>query len=212
MSQSKPETIQSLALDFIEQRNEFTFKKLMERLKPGLLIFVSRFVNNDYDMCNEIVSSTFISVWEKIDQYNSDYNFSTWTYAIAKNEALGQLRLSRRNLSHEKLTQNHSRILRMYSSPFYMDLECVGPNEEELTQRLYDIALEEIYSLKEPYQSVMVEREIYKKQLYDIARDLDWNLNTVKTRLRKARMDIADSIKKKYPELMEAYNDGITSV
>lgn len=200
-------TIQSLALNFIENnKNEIIFKKLIDRLKPGLLIFVSKYIS-DRDICEEIVSKTFISVWEKINQYNTKYNFSTWIYAIAKNEALGQLRINQKNLSHEKLTENHSKILRLYSTPVYMNLECVGLSGEELTQHLYDLTLKEISILEEPYKTVMIERELNKKQLQDIAIDLKWNLNTVKTRLRKARQDIADNLSNKYPELIEAYNE-----
>ena len=37
----------------------------------------------------------------------------------------------------------------------------------------------------------MIERELNQKQLNDIAYDLGWNLNTVKTRLTKARKNVA---------------------
>jgi len=200
-------SVQSLALDFVHERSEYNFKKLIERLKPGLYLYVKKFVGNDRDLCNEIISQTFISIWEKINQYNSDYNFSTWTYAIAKNEALGQLRLNKRTLSHEQLTESQSRILKLYSNVFIMDSECVGPNNDELTQHLYELTLKEINLLNEPYKTVMLEREINKKQLQDIAENLNWNLNTVKTRLRKARTDIAQNLTKKYPELIESYNE-----
>jgi len=203
---SNGKIIQELALNFINDRSEFNFKKLMDRLKPGLLLFVGRMIP-DRDLKEEIVSKTFISIWEKIEQYNSQYNFSTWTYAIAKNEALGQLRISQRNISHEKLTENHSKILRLYSAPVYMDLECIGPSGEDLTQHLYDLTLKEIDLLEEPYKTVMYEREVNRKQLQLIAEDLEMNLNTVKTRLRKARRDIKDNLEKKYPELIEAYNE-----
>jgi RNA polymerase sigma-70 factor, ECF subfamily len=206
--EKKPiKSIQSLAIDFVNERTESNFKNLIERLKPGLLLFVRKYVGNNRDLCNEIVSQTFISIWEKIDQYDRIHNFSTWVYAIAKNDALGQLRLGKRNLSHEQLTENQSKTLRMYSGAFYMDLECVGPSGEELTQHLYDLTIKEINLLEEPYKTVMVEREVNKKQLQDIADSLEWNLNTVKTRLRKARQEIADNLTKKYPELIEAYNE-----
>lgn len=199
------ESLQSLALDFVAMRSEVSFKKLLDRMKPGLMLFVKRFVGNDRDMCEEIVSQTFINIWEKIDQYNPEYNFSTWTYAIAKNEALGQLRQSKRNVSHEQMVENQSKVLKLYSGAFYMDLECVGPRGNELTQYLYDLTIKEIHCLEEPYRTVMLQREVNKLQLQDIADELQWNLNTVKTRLRKARKDIADSLTKKYPELIEAY-------
>jgi len=200
-------SIQSLAIDFVNNRTESNFKNLIDRIKPGLYLFVRKYVGNNKDLCNEIVSQTFISIWEKIDQYDKIHNFSTWVYAIAKNDALGQLRLGKRNLSHEQLTENQSKTLRMYSGAFYMDLECIGPNEEELTQHLYELTIKEINLLDEPYKTVMVEREVNKKQLQDIADSLEWNLNTVKTRLRKARQEIADNLTKKYPELIEAYNE-----
>jgi len=202
----KSKSIQSLAVEFIEERNNKTFSTLIDRLKPGLMLFANRYVK-DNDICQEIVSQTFISVWEKLDQYDSKYSFSTWVYAIAKNEAFGQLRQSKRNVSHDKLTENHSNILKIYSPTVIMDLECMGPSGDELTVHLYDLALMEISGLDEPYRTVMYEREINKKQLHDIADHLGWNLNTVKTRLRKAKQEIADNLTKKYPELIDAYNE-----
>lgn len=206
MHGKEPKSIQSLALDFLEKRDNFTFSKLINRLEPGLMLFAKKYIK-DEDIRKEVVSQTFISVWEKIEQYDTKYNFSTWVYAIAKNEAFGQLRQSKKNLSHDKLVENHSRILKIYSPEVHMNLECMGPSGDELRAQLYDLTLREISDLEEPYRTVMYEREINKKQLQDIAEDLEWNLNTVKTRLRKAKQDIADNLMKKYPELIEAYNE-----
>lgn len=202
----KENSIQAVALEFIEKRDDSTFRTLINRLKPGLISYTYKYVN-DIELCKEIVSKTFIAVWEKLDQYNSKYNFSTWVYAIAKNESLGQLRIKKRNLSHEKLTENHSKLLKQYSPVVTMNMEVIGPSGEELTHCLYEKTIEEINLLQEPYKTVMVEREINQKRLQDIAADLNWNLSTVKTRLRKARKDIATSLKEKHPDLLEAYYD-----
>jgi len=199
-------SIQTLALDFIERKNNSTFEKLIERLKPGLTSFVYKYIQ-DRDIINEVLSQTFISIWEKIDQYNSKYNFSTWVYAIAKNEALGQIRIGNKSLSHETLTQNHSKILKLYSSTDHFETEVIGPTGEKLIQELYDASLSAINKLKEPYKTVMIEREVNRKQLQTIADELGWNTSTVKTRLRKARKDIAENIKKQYPDLVSAYNE-----
>lgn len=97
-------SIQTLALKFIKTKGEVEFGMLMERLKPGLFSFVYKYLQ-DVDLAKEAVSQSFISMWEKIDQYNPQYNFSTWAYAIAKNESLGLLRIKNKTLSHEKLTE-----------------------------------------------------------------------------------------------------------
>lgn len=204
MISNKKTTIQEIALEFLQKRNDETFRKIISRLKPGLLSHTFRFVNNT-EISKEIVEKTFISVWEKIDQYKREYNFSTWVYAIAKNEALGQLRTIRKMLSHDKLTENSSKILKDFSPVFNMDIEVFGPKNEEITYNLYDKTIDEIYGLEEPYKTVMVEREINQKSLQDIAAELNWNLSTVKTRIRKARSVIAENIRKKHSSLLELY-------
>lgn len=200
----KNKSIQSIALDFLEYKTDDSFVKIISRLKPGLLSFAYKFVN-DLDISKEVVSKTFIAVWEKIDQYDTKYNFSTWVYAIAKNEALGQLRLKKKVLSHDKLTENQSRLLKFYNPVFNMDIETYGPSGEDITYHLYDKVVDEIQGIDEPYKTVLVEREINKKSLQEIADLLNWNLSTVKTRLRKARLEIAKKVKSKHPSLLESY-------
>jgi RNA polymerase sigma-70 factor (ECF subfamily) len=203
MSKNNP-SIQTLALEFIKNKNNETFKILINRLKPGLLSFAYKYVK-DRDLSKEVVSQTFITVWEKMEQYKPQYNFSTWVYAIAKNEALGIIRNGHKNLSYDRYMHNHSRLLQLYNPVFNMNTECMGPSGEELTQQLFDASISAINSLDEPYKTVMVEREINQKQLNDIAYDLNWNLSTVKTRLRKARKDVAQILYKKYPDMVDSY-------
>lgn len=200
----KTNSIQAIALEFLEKRDNNTFRTLINRLKPGLTAYTYKYVN-DMDTCKEILSKTFISVWEKLDQYDKAYNFSTWVYAIAKNECLGQLRVQKRTVSHDKLTEAHSRVLRIYSPVVHMETEVIGPSGDEIVDFLYQKTVNEIQNLEEPYKTVMIEREIKQKRLQDIAADLNWNLSTVKTRLRKARMDVAKIIAEKHPELLESY-------
>jgi len=202
----KSNSIQTIALDFVEKRDNESFTVLIDRLRPGLTSFVYRYIQ-DRDLINEVLSQTFISIWEKIDQYKSKYNFSTWVYAIAKNEALGQIRIKNKTLSHDKLTENHSRVLKMHSPIDSLETEVIGPVGENLIQQLYDASLNAIHNLREPYKTVMIERQINGKQLQKIADELGWNTSTVKTRLRKARKDIAANLEKNYPDLVEAYNE-----
>ena len=142
MSKKNP-SIQTIALNFIENKNNTTFTTLINRLKPGLLSFANNIVK-DKDLANEVLSRTFIAIWEKIHQYNYSYNFSTWAYAIAKNEALGILRDGQKNISYDAYANNHNRLLQTYNPVVTMNTECIGPIGEELTQQLYDASLSAI--------------------------------------------------------------------
>jgi RNA polymerase sigma-70 factor (ECF subfamily) len=197
-------SVQHIALDFIEKKDNATYTILIDRIKPGLYSFVYKYIQ-DRDIINEILSQTFISAWEKIDQYDSKFNFSTWIYAIAKNEALGQLRTLSKTVSHDTLTAANSKVLLDHTPLIEMETELYGPVGEEIIKQLYDASISAINELEEPYKTVMIEREVNQKQLNDIADMLGWNLSTVKTRLRKARKDIEDSVKKYYPSLVDSY-------
>ena len=197
-------SIQTIALNFIEKKDNKTFSILINRLKPGIFSFAYRYVK-DKDLANEIVSQVFETIWIKIDQYNPNWSFSTWAYAIAKNQALGMIRNNNKTLSFDKYTNTHSKLLQMYNPVFVMNTEVMGPTGEELTQQLFDASLAAINELDEPYKTVMIEREIKEKQLNEIATYLNWNLSTVKTRLRKARKDVAEVLYKKYPDAVDAY-------
>lgn len=197
-------SIQSLALEFVDTHSELSFKKLINRLKPGLLGFVQKYVK-DRDLSQEIVSQVFISVWEKCDQYNSKWNFSTWVYTIAKNESLGALRLKKRYLSHERLEENHSKLLKDYTPEIHMETEFIGISKHEALDSLHEKTMTEIYNLDEPYKSIMIEKEINRKQLQEISTNMQMNLSTVKTRLRKARKEIAKKLLKNHPSLVKAY-------
>ena len=67
-------SIQMIALNFIEKRDNETFSKLINRLKPGLTSFIFKYMQ-DKDVVNEILSQTFMSIWENVNQYNNQYNF-----------------------------------------------------------------------------------------------------------------------------------------
>lgn len=204
MDKTNKNDIQSLALKFVNDRNEKNFQILMQRLKPGLLKYAYRYVK-DTDLSQDAVSSALATIWQKIHTYNTNFKFSTWAYRITRNAALGILRDESRHVSYDKYLSNHSKILQVYNPVFNMNTEVLGPSGEELTQKLYDASISAIHELAEPYKTVMFEREINQKQLNDIADDLGWNLSTVKTRLRKARKDIAETLYKKYPNMIDSY-------
>jgi len=201
---SKALSLQTIALNFIQEKNNSNFRQLVNRLQPGIISFAYKYVK-DRDLAKEVSSRVFIAIWEKIDQYKTQFNFSTWAYAIAKNEALGMLRNKHKTISLDKCLEGNSKFFQSYNPSFSMNTECVGPVGDDLLQQLYDASLSAIKTLDEPYQKVIIEREINQKPLSDIANDLGWNLSTVKTRLRKARKDVASVLEKQHPLLVDSY-------
>jgi RNA polymerase sigma factor (sigma-70 family) len=77
--------------------------------------------------------------------------------------------------------------------------------EEDPIDSLYDQAVNAIDSLPEIYKTVLTLREIQKKKYEDIAEELGWKHNTVRTRIRKARELVRINLSKNNPELVKKY-------
>jgi RNA polymerase sigma factor (sigma-70 family) len=135
--------------------------------------------------------------------YDPYWNFSTWIYRIARNEALLMHRHKRRNYSYEGMEERGVNM--EAKSPVVMpriDIESVNLDAVDM---LHDFAVDEISNLPELYRIVMEKREIEKKKYEDISTELGWKQNTVRTRIRKGRELLRKSLNEKYPELVKSY-------
>jgi RNA polymerase sigma-70 factor (ECF subfamily) len=192
MQKQKEKNIQNLAEDFIVKKCDLSFKKLFERLKPGvsnhcLLIL------KDPDLAEDAFLNTMSKIWTKIDQYDMERgNFSTWCYNIARNESLLLIK-SRKKVSSfsdgdlEFLCSTNS--LGDYGGNYEMEqdptinLFC----EKNKTDDVYELVLEEIKALPELYRDIMIDREINGMKYKDIAEKYNIKKRSIATRIRRAR-------------------------
>jgi RNA polymerase sigma factor (sigma-70 family) len=197
-------SIQEIGLAFYKERNDSSFTVMFNRLKPGLHKYLYDLVP-DHSTRNAVIMNTFKNIWEKIDQYDPYYAFSTWAYRIARNEGLLSKRWSKKNYSLDSMTEMGITLSNNPDNMSTPDYEFFEPTDEEEIERLYRMVLSEIAELPEVYCLALTEREIKKKDYNTIAKELKWNINTVRTRIKKGRKLVFDSIMKKEPELVERY-------
>jgi RNA polymerase sigma-70 factor (ECF subfamily) len=199
---SKTSPLQELGLAFFNSRSEGDFNKLYYRMKPSINYYLRDILPASDDR-EEALANTFAKVWSKIHMYDPYWNFSTWIYRIARNEALLMHRHKRRNYSYEGMEERGVNM--EAKSPVVMpriDMESVNLDAIDM---LHDFAVDEISNLPELYRIVMEKREIEKKKYEDISTELGWKQNTVRTRIRKGRELLRKSLSEKYPELVKSY-------
>ncbi len=190
-------SIQSLAIKFVETRDARDFKLLYDRLKPGLLMHVTNILKNA-PAAEDVVADSFIKMWDKINQYNTFWNFSTWAYKIAKNEAMQWIRKNGNIYSIESVGGDQIADKIILSDAMAADngIELVqNPDwyfdeEEDTTTILYNKVLEEIDALPDLYRDIMKDRELEGMKYEDISEKYSLELNTVKTRIKRAREKI----------------------
>jgi len=55
----------------------------------------------DSDSANDLMQETFIKVWQNLDKFRNEAQFSTWIYRIATNTCLSYLRTAKRRPTDE---------------------------------------------------------------------------------------------------------------
>lgn len=201
----KAKSLQTYGINFYENRDEKTFAILLSRLKPGIASYLVQYVQ-DKQTREVVIANTFLKVWEKIDQYDPYYAFSTWAYRIARNEALLSKRYSAKNYSFEGMEEAGIHMTSKFPSLVQTpDYEFFEPTPEEEINRLYKMVIDEINNLPGVYRVVLSGQLVKKQKLEEIAEENNINLNTVKTRARKAKVMVKDALEKRDPKLVEKY-------
>ena len=98
-TQAPNSTIQQFAMDFFNTRSEKSFNALYSRIQPGMSYHAMQILK-DKSLADDVVNVAFTKIWQKIEQYNPYWCFSTWAYKIVRNEAM---QLVRRNKPYSSM-------------------------------------------------------------------------------------------------------------
>ena len=200
MKQTK-KTYKELALEFKNTKCEKAFSDLYNKMRPGLWNYVYKIVK-DVDVADDITSTTLTTVYLKIEQYNPDYQITTWAYRIAFNASIGHIRVNNKKVSMNAFTDKGIETDESGMLPFqhsnksneseYSTIEEEHLEKERILTNRFNLTIEAIKSLPPMYKGYMVERFINKKPYSDILdimikKERDINLQTVKNRIFRGR-------------------------
>ncbi len=170
---------------------QVAFSILMNRYKNGLLAHIAEHLSgaliNETEMAEEpedICMVAFHKAFANIDNYNPDYEFSTWLYNIGKNTAIDYTR--KRKLAIEAgFSAEKSDGIANYGNPKN------SPEDKLISNQEYSILLRFIDELDEKYRGVAKMRFIDEYAYEEIAQKLNLPLNTVRTRVKRAKEQLA---------------------
>jgi RNA polymerase sigma-70 factor (ECF subfamily) len=194
---AKEKNIQVLAENFIQGKDDTSFKFLFDRLKPGVLNHCFTILN-DMELAEDAFLNCMAKVWQKIDQYDVEKgNFSTWCYNIAKNESL-LLQKSRKRLVNKTTEEieldstkidSDSMVYSVEDDPIWSFLSGGSDIDE-----VYEQVVDEIRELPVLYRDIMIDREINGMKYKDIADKYGIKKRSIATRIRRARTKIRKKI------------------
>lgn len=165
--------------------DEDAFGELVGRYRNSLTNYVYRILN-DYDEAVEIAQETFVRVYFAAERYNSDYAFSTYLYRIATNLAISEIRRRKRR----KLFSITGYLSGDDGEPekdFDIADERPLPENSLASRETQAVVRKAISALPEKYRVPIVLRDIEGKSYEEIARILEANEGTIKSRISRAR-------------------------
>jgi len=162
------------------------FTALWDRHIDQLRAFIKSWLKNlsDFDV-DDICSRSFEKAFRQIGNYDSSKSqFFTWLRTIARNTALDVVDLE--NRTHPK---GQIEYLDDDSAATTIDVPSptASPLESIINLEIEDQKERSIARLPELYREVARLRIMDGKSYKDIAKEMDLELNTVRTRLRRAK-------------------------
>ena len=177
------------------EQNQAAFIVLYTRYSAGVKNHISRYITQKEDV-EDICLESFQKAFSQIEAYNPEYKFSTWLYRIARNTAFDHLSRHDREKNYMPTTSINEDLAELKDIPATMH----NPEEDIINQQEYDKWLNNIEKLKDDYHIVAKMNLIDNFGYKEIADALDMPINTVKTKIRRAKaqllkmMDYSDEI------------------
>ncbi len=78
---------------------------------------------NDQDIAEDLTSETFLTGYEKIDSYNSEFEFSTWIVTIAKNKMIDYYRNNKIDISIDEISEESHCDFLKYEEDFVTEMD-----------------------------------------------------------------------------------------
>jgi len=198
-----------LTENFLETRSEKDYTTLYRKVKPGLRSYIGKIVK-DAEATEDILVNTLTKMWTKIDQYDPQYQITTWLYRIAFNECLGFINERNKKTSLTRLQEYGLEV----NDGGTVAIETIGSLVEDMDfktemdlweednelQARYESCLRAMEQLKPIYRDIVVDRLINKVKYEDLADKYKLPLQTIKNRIRRGKSLIAESIGQKIVE------------
>ncbi len=159
------------------------FSILVSRHHHDLFVYVASICMNatdTEDICQESYRKAFLA----IKNFNPDYPFKVWLFSIAKNTAIDHLRRKStfNTVNYEDAEETAIRIPEAEASP----------EDTMIDEQSYRHFLETLETLPELYREPAKLRLLSSLTYEEISTILGVPLNTIKTRIRRAKVMIED--------------------
>lgn len=164
--------------------NEDAFAVLVQQNQGRIYNLALRMTGNPDDAL-ELSQEAFFHAWKGLDRFQGESSFSTWLYRLTSNVCIDFLRRQhRRNTISMTVSLDEEGGLQQAELPDFR----FAPETEVGRRELREAIWRGMAALPDPYRQILAMREMAGLSYTEIARRLELEEGTVKSRLARARM------------------------
>lgn len=160
------------------------FGQLVEQYETRVFHQALRMVGSPEDAA-DITQEVFFKAWRSLPRFQGDSTFSTWLYRLTDNATIDLLRREKKRRGDVALDSVP------LDSPLTSD-PAPGPHASLEAKELRDAVSCGLKQLSLKHRQVLVLREINGLSYQQIAQLLGLSVGTVKSRIARARLALAD--------------------
>ncbi|MFN2424404.1 MAG: RNA polymerase sigma factor [Cryomorphaceae bacterium] len=176
----------------VDDGDQAAYAELMERYRESIYYMLLKMVNNSDD-AEDLTIEAFGKAFNRLQQYQPNYAFSTWMFKIASNNCIDFIRKQRK----KKTTSIDTGMNNDDGENVTFDIESEGrdPEEEVIRDQRLQAMRQVVEKLKPRYKELVILRYFKEYSYEEIAQELDLPLGTVKAQLFRAREFLANLMK-----------------
>ena len=160
--------------------NDDAFSTLVQKYQRSVHALAWRKIR-DFHYAEEITQDTFLQAYKKLSTLKNPHQFAGWLYVIANRLCINWLQ--RHKSAMQSLEGTSVREINQSAYERYVSEE----RESEATERRYEIVEELLERLPESERTVMTLYYLGEMTAKEIGNFLGVSVNTIKSRLRRAR-------------------------
>ena len=178
----------------LQHDDQKAYGELMKRYWEPVFYMLLRMMNNKDD-AEDLTIDAFGKAFKHLSQYSTQYAFSTWLFKIASNNAIDFIR---RNKEHKNVLSLNKSIDTDGGEELAALIKGTGLNPEESVIRKQNIDRIRVIieKLKPNYREIVELFYIEELSNEEIAKRVNLPVNTVKTRLFRARDLLLSMVKR----------------
>ncbi|MGQ0446594.1 MAG: RNA polymerase sigma factor, partial [Beijerinckiaceae bacterium] len=173
-------------------RDDKAFRTIMERHNRRLYRIARSILRNGAE-AEDVVQETYVNAFAHLGRFRGDSTLATWLSRLTMNEALGRLRRDRQpvNLETFEPRRSEAQIIK------FPQMAGSDDPERSMAQReILQLVERAIDKLPDIFRIVFMTRVIEGMSTEETANLLGLQLDTVKTRLHRARRLVRDELDK----------------